>query len=149
MVWAATDAEDIARLAVHFLVDGPANRGFDVHLPGGITAADICRATGSVTGRPVQYQEAPSTRAAVEPYPISDAHKEMYVELFDYFAATPYLGEPGPIEEAVNDFEYSTVEDFMRFELFAATVAAPTRGVGPGTTSGRSSRRPTPEEVRQ
>jgi hypothetical protein len=42
-----------------------------------------------------------------------------------------------------------TVEDFVRSELFAATVAAPTRGVGPGTTSGREPLRPTPEEVRQ
>jgi uncharacterized protein YbjT (DUF2867 family) len=119
MTWAATDVEDIAHLAAHFLVDGPTNRGFDVHLPGGITAADICRAMQSVTGTPVHYQEAPGTRAAVEPYPISDTHKELYAELFDYFKATTYLGDPRPITEAVDSFTYGAVEDFMRRELFA------------------------------
>ena len=50
MVWAATDVEDLARAAAAFFEQGPANRGFDIHLPGGVTAAAICRAVEHVTG---------------------------------------------------------------------------------------------------
>ena len=37
MLWAATDVEDIVTAAVAFFDRGPANRGFDIHIPGGIT----------------------------------------------------------------------------------------------------------------
>lgn len=119
MVWAATDVEDVARAAAWFLENGPANRGFDVHLPGGIKAAAICEAAEAVTGQPVGYQEAPSSRAAVEPYPISEPHKVLYAELYDYFKAGTYLGDPQAVAEAIDGFEYGTIEDFMRRELFA------------------------------
>ncbi|MCG6987535.1 MAG: NAD(P)H-binding protein [Gemmatimonadetes bacterium] len=123
MAWAATDIEDIASLAAHFFEAGPANRGFDVHLPGGVTAAGIGAAVEAVTGRAVQYQEAPSSRAAVDGYPISDVHKELYAELFDYFRSRTYEGEPTAVTEAVPDFSYGTVEDFVSRELYAAELA--------------------------
>lgn len=123
MVWAATDVEDVARAAAWFLESGPANRAFDVHLPGGVTARGICEAVARVTGKPVAYQEAPGTREAVEPYPISEIHKELYAELFDYFRKAEYLGDPQPITEAVPGFTYGTVEDFVRRELFATAKA--------------------------
>lgn len=123
MVWAATDVDDVARAAAALLERGPANRGFDVHLPGGVTATAICEAVERVTGRPVGYQEGPGTREAVDPYPISDTHKELYAELFDYFKATTYLGNPDAITEAVGGFSYGTVEDFVRRELFAGAAA--------------------------
>jgi uncharacterized protein YbjT (DUF2867 family) len=119
MVWAATDVEDVARAAVWFLGTGPANRGFDVHLPGGVTSAAICDAVERVTGTPVSYYEAQGTREAVEPYPISEIHKELYAELFDYFKATSYLGDPEPITAAVDGLEYGSIEDFVRRELFS------------------------------
>ncbi|MEJ2216985.1 MAG: NAD(P)H-binding protein [Gemmatimonadota bacterium] len=119
MVWAATNVEDVARAAVWFLENGPANRGFDIHQPGGITAQAICEAAETLTGQPVAYQEAPSSRAAVEPYPISEPHKVLYAELYDYFRAHTYLGDPLAVTEAVDGFEYGTIEDFMRRELFA------------------------------
>jgi len=123
MVWAATDVEDVARAAVAFLEGEPANRGFDVHLPGGVTAEAICRAVEAATGHHVAYQQAPGTREAVAAYPISDAHKVLYAELFDYFKAGRYLGDPLPIAEAVEGFEYGTVDDFVRRELFAGVHA--------------------------
>ena len=119
MVWAATDVEDVARAAVAFLENGPANRAFDIHLPGGITAAAICEAVERVTGQTVGYMEGPGTRQAVEPYPISDVHKDLYAALFDYFKSSTYLGNPLPVTEAVDGFAYGTIEDFMRRELFA------------------------------
>jgi len=122
-VWAATDVEDVVRAAIWFLEGEPANRGFDVHLPGGVTAAAICRAVEAATGHPVAYQQAPGTREAVAAYPISDAHKALYAELFDYFKSGRYLGDPVPITEAVDGFEYGTVEDFVRRELFAGVHA--------------------------
>lgn len=122
MVWAATDVEDVAQAAVAFLEGEPANRAFDVHLPGGVTAQAICDAVESVTGRAVGYQEGPGTREAVEPYPISEMHKELYAELYDYFKATTYLGEPDAIADAVDGFACGTVEDFMRRELFAGVA---------------------------
>jgi uncharacterized protein YbjT (DUF2867 family) len=92
MVWAATDIEDIASLAVHFFEAGPENRGYDVHLPGGVTAAGIGGAVEAVKGHAVQYQEAPSSRAAVEGYPLSDVHKELYAELFELLPVTDVRG---------------------------------------------------------
>jgi uncharacterized protein YbjT (DUF2867 family) len=118
MTWAATDIADVVRAAVAFLEGDPANRGYDVHVPGGITAADICEAVANVTGHPVGYQEAPGTREAVDPYPISEAHKELYAELFDYFKAIVYLGDPEPITGAVEGFTYGTLEGFVHRELF-------------------------------
>jgi NAD(P)H dehydrogenase (quinone) len=123
MVWAATDVDDVAVAAAAFLEKGSANRGFDVHLPGGVTGSEICEAVERVTGKPVAYHEAPGTREAVDPYPISEIHKELYAELFDYFKATEYLGDPEPITEAVDGFGYGTVEDFVRRELFAGVEA--------------------------
>lgn len=120
MVWAAIDVEDLAHAAAAFLTSGPANRGFDLHIPGGINARAICNAVEQVTGNAVAYQEAPGTREAVDGYPISEIHKELYAELFDYFKATEYLGDPQPITEAVDGFSYSTVNDFVRGELFPA-----------------------------
>ncbi len=123
MTWAATDVEDVAHAAVTFLESGPANRGFDVHLPGGVTSRDVCDAVERVTGRPVAYHEAPGTRAAVEGYPITEIHKELYAELFDYFKASEYMGDPEPITKAVPGLEYGTVEDFVRRELFERVQA--------------------------
>lgn len=123
MVWAATDLEDLARAAAGFLQRGPANRGFDVHLPGGITASAVCGAVERVTGSPVGFQEAPSTRAAVEPYPISEIHKELYAELYDYFRANEYLGDPLTVREALGDFEYGTLDGFVERELLASVNA--------------------------
>lgn len=124
MSWAATDVADVARAAAWFFEEGPANRAFDVHLPGGITAAEICRAVESAIGQPVSYAEAPSARAAVDPYPISDAHKELYAELFEYFRTHQYLGDPSPIERTIDGFTYGTVEHFVRRELFPGEDSA-------------------------
>lgn len=123
MTWAATDVEDVVHAAVTFLESGPANRGFDVHLPGGITAKDICDAVERVTGQPVAYHEAPGAREAVQGYPITEIHKELYAELFDYFKASEYMGDPEPVTDAVDGFRYGTVEDFVQRELFARVEA--------------------------
>jgi uncharacterized protein YbjT (DUF2867 family) len=121
MTWAATDVDDVARAAVAFFESGPANRGFDVHLPGGVTADAICGAVRRVTGRDVSYQEAPGTREAVDPYPLSDFHTELYAELFDYFKRVEYAGDPMPVTEAVDGFTYGTVESFVQRELFPSS----------------------------
>jgi uncharacterized protein YbjT (DUF2867 family) len=120
MVWAATDISDIAAAAVAFLDRGPANRAFDVHVPGGITGARIAEAASDVLGTDVTYQPADvPTRDFVEPFPISDVHKDLYAELFDYFRSTTYLGDPQPITEALPGFRIRGAEDFLRDELFA------------------------------
>jgi len=131
MVWAATDVDDVATAAVGLFEAGPANRGFDVHVPGGITAAAICRAVESATGRAIAYQEFPGgPRAAVDGYPISDAHKDIYAELFDYFRSETYLGEPLAITRAIPGFRYGTVRDFVRRELYAEQAAYSTSTTG-------------------
>ncbi|MFQ5523081.1 MAG: SDR family oxidoreductase [Acidimicrobiia bacterium] len=120
MVWAATDVEDIVTAAVAFLTTEPANRGFDLHISGGISGDGIAAAAGRVLGREVAYMEAQvSTRDYVEGFPIGDVHKDIYAELFDYFRSTTYLGEPGAVTEAVEGLSYRGVEDFLRDELFA------------------------------
>lgn len=120
MVWAATDVEDIVTAAVAFLERGPAGRGFDVHVPGGITGQQIAEAATKVLGHDVSYHEAQiPTRDYVEGFPISNAHKDIYAELFDYFRSTTYLGDPGSIIETLDDFEPRGLEDFLRDELFA------------------------------
>lgn len=121
MVWAATDVENIAAAAVAFLEGEPAGRGFDLHTPGGITGRQIAEAASRVLGQEVNYMEAPvSTRDYVESFPITDAHKDLYAELFDYFRSTTYLGNPQPITETVDEFAYRDVEDFLSEELFTA-----------------------------
>jgi uncharacterized protein YbjT (DUF2867 family) len=123
MVWAATDVNDVVRATVALIGQGPANRGFDVHQPGGVTAAAICRAVQTVTGRPIGYQEFPGgTRAAVDGYPLSDVHKDLYAELYDYFRRETFLGEPLAIAQEIPGFAYGTIEDFVRRELYPTTV---------------------------
>jgi NAD(P)H dehydrogenase (quinone) len=122
-VWAATDVNDVAKAAVALIEAGPTNRGFDVHQPGGVTATAICRAVQAVTGRAIAYQEFPGgTRAAVDGYPLSDTHKELYAELYDYFRRETFLGEPLAIAEAIPGFAYGTIEDFVRRELYPTTA---------------------------
>ena len=122
MVWAATDVNDVVRAAVALIGQGPANRAFDVHQPGGVTAAAIGRAVQAVTGRAIGYQELPGgTRAAVDGYPLSDVHKELYAELYDYFKRATFLGEPMAIAEQIPGFAYGTIEDFVRRELYPTT----------------------------
>jgi uncharacterized protein YbjT (DUF2867 family) len=123
MVWAATDVDDVSRAAVALIALGATNRAFDIHQPGGVTAAAICRAVQSVTGREIGYQESTSgTRAAVESYPISDVHKELYAELYDYFKSETFLGDPLEIIDTIPGFTYGTIEDFVRRNLYPATA---------------------------
>jgi uncharacterized protein YbjT (DUF2867 family) len=124
MVWAATDVDDIAKAAVALIAQGPANRAFDIHQPGGVTAAAICRAVQAATGREVAYYESTDgTRAAVESYPISDAHKDLYAELYDYFKRDTFLGEPLEIIDVIPGFTYGTIESFVRRNLYPSTGA--------------------------
>jgi uncharacterized protein YbjT (DUF2867 family) len=117
--WAATSVADIARAAVGFHRRGPANRGFDLHVPGGITAADICEAVGQALGRQIAYQpfDGP-TRQFVDPYPMPDAMKDLYAGLFAYFRDGDYRGDPEPVRAALDGFAYSTVADVVTTELF-------------------------------
>ena len=104
---------------------GATNRAFDIHQPGGVSAAAICRAVQSVTGREIGYQESTSgTRAAVESYPISDVHKESYAELYDYFKSETFLGDPLEMIDTIPGFTYGTIEDFVRRNLYPATAPA-------------------------
>jgi len=120
MVWAATDINDIVGAAIRFLDQGPANRGFDIHVPGGITGNQIAAAASTVLGHEVAYQPAGvSTQDYCESFPFSKPHREMYAELFDYFISTTYLGDPQPITEALPGFKIRGLEDFLRQELFA------------------------------
>ncbi len=122
MVWAATDAGDVATAAVSFFGSGPTGRAFDVHIPGGITGEQIAAAATTALGREVNYHEAEvPTRDYVEGFPISDVHKDLYAGLFDYFRSTTYLGDPEPISEELDGFEPRGLDDFMSEELFAAS----------------------------
>jgi hypothetical protein len=117
-----TDVNDVAKAAVALIELGPTNRAFDVHQPGGVTAAAIGRAVQAVTGRTIAYQEFPGgTRAAVDGYPLSDVHKELYAELYDYFRRETFLGEPQAIAGEISGFTYGTIEDFGRRELYPTT----------------------------
>lgn len=120
MVWAATDVEDIVTAAVAFFDRGPANRAFDIHVPGGITGEQIAEAATRVLGRPVTYQQASvSSREYVSGFPLSEAHKDAYAELFDYFQTTTYLGDPQPITETLTGFRPRGIQQFLGEELFA------------------------------
>ena len=120
MVWAGTDINDIVEAAISFLDQGPANRGFDIHVPGGITGNQIASAASVVLGREVTYQPAGvSTQDYCGTFPLSKPHQEMYAELFDYFISKTYHGDPQPITEALPGFRIRGLEDFLRHELFA------------------------------
>lgn len=112
--------EDIANAAVAFFEKGPQNRGFDLYLPGGVSGPMIAEAASQVLERPVQFYEFTDSIAEyVAGFPISERHKELYVELFAYFRRQDYLGEPEEIQSALPDFQYTSVAQFMRSELFA------------------------------
>ena len=120
MVWSGTDINDIVEAAIRFLDEGPANRGFDIHVPGGITGNQIAAAASAVLGREVAYQPAGvSTQDYCATFPLSKPHQEMYAELFDYFISTTYLGDPQAITDALPGFRIRGLDDFLRQELFA------------------------------
>ncbi|MGH2689061.1 MAG: SDR family oxidoreductase [Actinomycetota bacterium] len=119
--WAGTSVEDLARAAVAFFHQGAANAAFDLYIPGGVTGAAICEAAGRVLGREIAYQEFTGpTREFVEPFPLNPPLKDLYAELFDYFRRVEYLGDPTSITQALAGFETTSVETFMREELFAS-----------------------------
>ncbi len=125
MVWGAVDVEDVVTAAVAYFERGPANRGFDLLIPGGITGDSLAAAASKVLGREISYQEAPvSTRDYVEAFPISAPHKDIYAGLFDYFKSEPYLEDPSEIIAAVEGIKPRGIEDFLRGELFAQSEAA-------------------------
>jgi hypothetical protein len=81
----------------------------------------ICRAVEAATGRKVAYYESTDgTRVAVESYPISDAHKDLYAELYDYFKRETFLGEPLEITNVIPGFTYGTIESFVQRNLYPA-----------------------------
>lgn len=121
LAWAAVSVGDVAQAAVGFLAAGPTNRAFDMHVPGGVTGAQLAAVASRILDRQVTFQafEGPSDRY-VEPFPISSEHKALFAELFDYFRRTLYLGrEPEAIRAALPDFRYTSSEEFMTRELFA------------------------------
>lgn len=118
--WAATSLGDIVRAAAAFLEREPANGGFDLHVPGGITASQICDAAGEARGEPVAYQafDGP-TRDFVDSYPLSEALKDLYAELFDYFRTVDYRGDPEPVIRELAGFSYSGIAEVVRTEILA------------------------------
>lgn len=111
--------EDIANAAVALIEKGPQNRGFDVHLPGGVTGTSIAQAASRVLDRPVQYFEFTNPpREFVVSFPLSEPHKALYAELFEYFRRQDYVGQPEELQSTLPGFQYTTVEQFMRSELF-------------------------------
>ncbi len=120
MAWAATDVDDLVTAAAAFVERGPAGRAFDVHIPGGITGAQLAEAASDVLGREVNFHEAQATpREYVDGFPISAAHKDLYAGLFDHFKAAPYLGDPEPVTRELDGFAYHGIDRFLRDELFA------------------------------
>jgi uncharacterized protein YbjT (DUF2867 family) len=120
MVWGATDINDIVTAAAAFFELGPTGSAFDIHIPGGITGQQIADAAADTLGKEVLYHEADvSTRDYVDGFPISDAHKDLYAELFDYFRSTTYLGDTAPIAEALDGFTPRGLNEFLSEELFA------------------------------
>lgn len=116
---AAVSVEDVANAAVGFLEKGPQKRGFDLHLPGGVSCGLLCEAVGKAAGKPVEFQEfREPARQFVEGYPISAPHKDLYGELFEYFRRQDYLGKPDEVTRALPGFRYTTPEQFARTELF-------------------------------
>lgn len=122
--------EDVANAAVGFLEAGPQNRGFDLHVPGGVTCDKLCQAASQARGKPVTFQEFPGEpRQFVQEYPVSAKHKEGFAELFSHFRTKDYLGKPEDVQRALPGFTYTTPEHFARSELFAPTTStrAPAR----------------------
>jgi uncharacterized protein YbjT (DUF2867 family) len=112
--------EDVANAAVALFEKGPQNRGFDLHLPGGVTGPSIAQETSHVLDRPVEYFEFTNPASEfVASFPISGLHKAQYAELFEYFHQQDYLGQPDELQSILPGFEYTTVEQFMRNELFS------------------------------
>ena len=116
---AGVSVEDIANVAVALLEKGPQNRGFDLHLPGGVTGTSIAQAASRVLDHPVQYVEFTNpAREFVASFLLSESHKALYAELFEYFRQQDYLGQPEALQGVLPGFQYTTVEQFMRSELF-------------------------------
>ncbi len=112
--------EDIASAAVALLEKGPQNRGFDLHLPGGVTGTSIAQAASRVLGRSVQYVEFTNLAwEFVASFPLSEPHKALYAELFEYFRQQDYLGQPEALQAVLPGFQYTSVGQFMRSELFS------------------------------
>lgn len=111
--------EDIANVVVALLEKGPQNRGFDLHLPGGVTGESIAQDASRVLNRPVQYFEfTDPAREFVASFPLTEPHKDLYAELFEYFRQQDYLGQSEEVHTVLPEFQYTTVEQFIRSELF-------------------------------
>lgn len=52
-------------------------------------------------------------------FPLSEAHKALKAELFEYFRNQGYLGQPEELHSVLPGYQYTTVEQFMRHELFS------------------------------
>lgn len=56
--FAGVSAADVAEAAARFLQKGPQNRGFDVHVEGGVSCGDLSEAASETVGRAGRFEES-------------------------------------------------------------------------------------------
>lgn len=119
----AVSADDVARIAVQFILKGPQNRAFDLHLTGGIDGATLSEVAGRVLGRNVQFVET-KVDDFLKHFQLEHQQEELQKELFHYMRDVPLLGKPEEITKTLPDFRYTSAENFLRGLLVTPT---PTR----------------------
>lgn len=117
--WAAIDVEDIAAAAAHVLATGPRKRGIDLSVPGGITARQIIDAASTTLGRDLSYVQAGSAAEWVAGFPVPDAVKSVFAELFDHFRESSYLTDTDDMRRELDEPSMRGIETFVREELLA------------------------------
>ena len=120
----AVSADDVAEIAVRFILEGPQNRAFDLHLMGGIDGATLAEVAGRVLGRNVDFSEA-KVDEFLEHFHLEHQQRELQREFFHYMRDVPLLGKPEEIARALPEFRYTSAENFLR-----GLLTTPTPGMG-------------------
>jgi uncharacterized protein YbjT (DUF2867 family) len=125
----AVSADDVAEIAVSFILKGPQGRAFDLHLMGGIDAGTLSDVAGRVLGRNVAFSES-KVEEFLAHFPLEHQQRELQKELFHYMRDVPLLGKPEEITRVLPEFQYTSAENFLR-ELLSTPTPEPPRRKNP------------------
>lgn len=107
-------ARDVATAAAAFLLGDPANRAFDMHVPGGVRAEDLRRVQSQMMERPIGFKELrDDVDAFVGGLDMPPEERALYADYFAYLRNHTYLGQPEDIQLELTGFRYATLESFF------------------------------------
>lgn len=125
----AIGVPDIASAALGLMDNGPQHRGFDLHLPDGVSGQHLAQTLTRMLDRTIEYvEDYDGLSEFLGALDMGPQEKQLYTDLFAYARAQDFVGDPHEIEETLPEFAYSSLRSSLH-----ETVYERRRPFGPPT----------------